>query len=325
MSEVTKAKWFLENSLLQPLLTQAAITDISFNGERLYYQSSYQGRQLADVMMTVPQAYQFIKQLANYMNVPFTYLDPIVDMSIDRYRIFAVGQAIGRKAYLPTLTFSIRIHPPSGMIHRWFIPPDSGWERLFIKLIQKGYSLVIAGKTGVGKTQFQKELLTLMTPHQRLIIIDNILELDGLRIPHLDLTIWQVTQMAMMGKLIEAALRSNPDWLLIAEARGEEFKEVLRSVKTGHPIITTLHSHQLSSIYERMVSMLLIHEQASMMERFETDVIHAFPVLILLERFEIEGRITRKIAGVQLTKDHRVIRLDETNLEGLLGSVLSWL
>jgi pilus assembly protein CpaF len=312
MSDVHKAKSFLEASVLQPLLFQEDITDISYNGEALFYQSSIVGRKPSTITLPIDQAYHLIKQLANLMNLPFTYLDALVDMSIERYRIFAVGQAIGRKAYHPAITFAIRIHPPAGLITRRFITPGSYWEKLFKVLIQKEYSLVIAGKTGSGKTQFQKELLTLMPDYQRLIIIDNILELDGLTLPHIDITIWQVHHVLAIQKMIEGALRSNPDWLMIAESRGEEFKEVLRSVKTGHPIITTMHSDHIKGIYPRMISMLLMHEPASLTPQFLEEVQQAFPVIIQLKRQTVEGRIERSIAGMQLTKAGKSLSTDST-------------
>jgi pilus assembly protein CpaF len=321
MSDMLKAKQFIETSVLLPLLNQQDITDISFNGEALFYQSSRSGRQRATIAMNAEQAYVFVKQLANFMNVPFTYVDPLVDLSVERYRLFAVGQAISRKQYQPSITFSLRIHPPSGYIHRWFIPEGSSWETLFLFLITKGYSLVIAGKTGVGKTQFQKELLTLMPRHQRIIVVDNILELDGLSIPGLDMTIWQATQTSIIPKLIEAALRSNPDWLLIAESRGEEFKEVYRSVRTGHPIITTIHSDTFAGIYPRMVSLLLMHEQATMMAQFHQDVQRILPVTVLLTKTRVHDHIDRRIAGVQIILNDQPILIlphEEEKMKAML-------
>lgn len=322
MGDVLKAKLVLESSWLQPLIQQPDITDISFNGEALYYQSSLYGRKPSTIQVSMDQVYHFIKQLANLMNVAFTYVDPLVDMSIDRYRIYAVGHAIGRKAYQPTVTFSIRIHPPSGFIPRWFIEEGSPWARLFSTLLSKNISLVIAGKTGSGKTQLQKELLTLMPHHQRLIVLDNILELDGLSIPHLDMTIWQVHVSNTLSTLVEAALRSNPDWLLIAEARGKEFKEIFRAVKTGHPMITTLHSDHLDGIYPRMVSMLLIEEQATMMTQFEKEIPTVFPVIIQLEKVKVHDRILRSIAAVQLRFPHKTFIVTPDTIHDQIEEIL---
>lgn len=308
MSDVQKASLYLENSILKSLLQQTDITDISFNGESIFYQSSVYGRRKATFTLTYEEAYQLIKQLANLMNLPFTFMDAIVDMSVARYRIFAVGPSVSRKQYEPSLTFAIRIHPLDHRVEMKFLGTNSPWLNLFKFLINHDVSIVIAGKTGSGKTQLQKELLTLMTEAKRVIILDNILELDGLFIPGLDLSVWQIKPMYSIQTMVEAALRSHPDWLVIAESRGAEFKQVLRSVKTGHPIITTLHSDRVDHIYERMVSMLLIDESMSHSDQLKVEVIQAFPVLVQLVSNELNGGIFRLIDQVSITH-HDVVHI----------------
>jgi type IV secretory pathway ATPase VirB11/archaellum biosynthesis ATPase len=139
-----------------------------------------------------------------------------------------------------------------------------------------------------------------MPPAQRLIIIDNILELDGLSMPHLDMTIWQIKDVADMHSMIEGALRSNPDWLIVAEARGQEFKYVLQAAKTGHPIVTTLHSDHIEGIYPRMVSMLRMGEVAYGDDHLLAEVKTVFPVLIQVGLSVEEGKIIRQIDSVSL-------------------------
>ena len=314
MSDVSKASLYLENSMLKSLLEKPDITDISFNGESIFYQSSFYGRKKATFTMSYEEAYQLIKQLANLMNLPFTYMDAIVDMSIARYRIFAVGPSISRKQYEPSLTFAIRIHPIENYVVMKFLTKDSPWFSLFKFLIKQNISIVIAGKTGSGKTQLQKELLMLMEEAKRVIILDNILELDGLFIPGLDLSIWQIKPSLSIQKMVEGALRSHPDWLLIAESRGAEFKEVLRSVKTGHPIITTLHSGRLDHVYERMVSMLLIDESISHADQLKAEVNQAFPVLIQLVSQQVDGVIYREIEEVSIIH-HGIVHVFKKNVD----------
>jgi pilus assembly protein CpaF len=325
MSDVQKASLYLENSILKLLLQQTDVTDISFNGESIFYQSSIYGRKKATFTFTYEEAYQFIKQLANLMNMPFTFMDAIVDMSIARYRIFAVGPSVSRKQYEPSLTFAIRIHPKNNHIEMKFLAKNSPWVNLFKFLVDHDVSIVIAGKTGSGKTQLQKELLMLMSEAKRVIILDNILELDGLWIPGLDLTVWQIKPMYSIQTMVEGALRSHPDWLVIAESRGAEFKQVLRSVKTGHPIITTLHSDRIDRIYERMVSMLLIDESMSHAEQLKSEVIQAFPVLVQLVSHELDGGIHRLIDQVSITHHDTVHRLNkDVDVNTISKVIQSW-
>jgi type IV secretory pathway ATPase VirB11/archaellum biosynthesis ATPase len=51
-TETLKAKQLIESSFLEPLLKDPTITDISYNGRDVFYQSSLTGRQLSDIKIT---------------------------------------------------------------------------------------------------------------------------------------------------------------------------------------------------------------------------------------------------------------------------------
>ncbi len=170
------------------------------------------------------------------------------------------------------------------MIHSLFLHKDSRFTSLIHTCVYHRLSIVISGITGVGKTQLQKEVLHCLPDATRVILIDNILELDGLQLPHLDITMWQVKPRYPLQQFIEAALRSNPDWLMIAESRGKDFQHVLHSVITGHPIITTLHSDSAEATDQRMLRMILLDDHQSNPELILKDIHDHFPVIIYIEK-----------------------------------------
>lgn len=53
-----KLKNYLENSFLKELLNKDSITDISYNGEDIYYQDNYLGRQKFDKKISYREAYE---------------------------------------------------------------------------------------------------------------------------------------------------------------------------------------------------------------------------------------------------------------------------
>jgi pilus assembly protein CpaF len=293
------AKEVIETSFLASYLFQEDITDITFNGQHLYVQSTTQGRFATGIKLNYETVYEWVKQLANLMNVPFNYSEPLLDLSIDRYRLFAVGPSVARKGFERTVTFALRIHHHLHAIPSLFLKEGSPWSALLDICIQKRFSIVISGMTGVGKTQLQKEILSRLTPSTRIIVLDNILELDGLELTHLDVTMWQHRPKTGLNILIEAALRSHPDWLLIAESRGRDFIHVLNSVMTGHPIITTLHSESLLSTDQRMIRMMLMDDQTVPLELLTRDIQTHFPVLIHLKKSYTKP-IERWIEGIQI-------------------------
>lgn len=298
-TDVERTKHFIEQSFLRPFLFDPDVTDLAYNGHDFYEQKTSTGR--GKLALTIPEEkiYEFIKQIANFMNLPFNYLEPFLDVSIDRYRLFAVGHAVARRGFEQTISFSLRIHHHQIMIPTLFLKQENRFRPILMEVLQHGLSMVIGGQTGVGKTQLQKELLNGLTPATRVIIIDNIMELDGLLLPHLDVTMWQVKPRYPLQQLIEAALRSHPDWLLIAESRGKDFQHVLHSTMTGHPIITTLHADQLDSMDQRMVKMLLLDDHQSQPDLLLENIHDHFSVLVYVSKTKTMP-IQRTITDVQI-------------------------
>ena len=107
-------------------------------------------------------------------------------------------------------------------------------------------------------------MLTRLKENTRVIVIDNVMELDRIRNEKLDLTCWQCDDKnpnSLPSVLIKNALRCNPDWLIIAESRGGEMEDVLNSALTGSPIISTFHSLDIFSMPNRVISMVMMNNK----------------------------------------------------------------
>ena len=296
-----KAIYYIENSFLTSLLKDKDITDISFNGKDIYFVSNLEGRKKSDIVIEHQLAKDFIRQVANIAEKQFSFTNPILDISVGKYRINATHQSIGRINDEGVITFSIRIAAESARISK-----DSDFlTRDIFSLIQAilkvKESIVIGGLTSSGKTEFQKFLLSNLKDFERVIVIDNVLELDQIRNDKLDLTCWQVDENninANPSLLIKNALRNNPDWLILAEARGEEMVDVLNSAMTGMPIITTLHSRDCSSLPHRMGRMMMKSQQKIDYEDALKDIYYHFHFYFYLKKEEINGAIKRYIAEI---------------------------
>ena len=298
-----KAVMFLESSFISEYLLKDKVTDVSFNGTSFYYQTNDRGRNRAEIKVELSMVKDFLRQIANMTEKQFSYQSPFLDVSIGRYRINAVHQSIARKGNEQTLTFSIRIAGDKGLINddSGFLTPEL--ISLFTLLLNKNMSLVIGGITGSGKTEFQKYLISKMRENTRVIIIDNILELSSVsNSEKLDYNVWQVdekNQEASIQLLVRNALRSNPDWLIVAESRGAEMLEVLNSAMTGHPIITTLHALNAQSMPSRMGRMIMMNDKKMDFENVMSDVFYHFRIFIYLKReFRKDGTVFRYISDI---------------------------
>ena len=100
---------YIENSFLRPLLDIESVTDISFNGESIFYMDNVSGRKKFDQEISKEQAMDFIRQIANLAERQFSYTIPTLDISVSRYRINAQHSSIVRIGDEKSVSFSIRI------------------------------------------------------------------------------------------------------------------------------------------------------------------------------------------------------------------------
>ena len=301
--DVKKLVGYLETSFLSDLLKEDTITDISYNGEFIFYLDNKFGRLKRNVEVEPLLVRDFIRQIANLSEKQFSYQNPELDVSFGKYRLTALHQSVCRKKNNECICFSLRIASTRLRIQedeRYFPP---ALIDLLDVLIDSNVSIVLGGLTGSGKTELQKYLITRMKENTRAIVIDNVLELDQLQVEnHLDLNIWQVDEnreSASTERLVKTALRSNPDWLIVAESRGKEAIDVLNSSLTGHPIITTLHAFDIESMPYRMVRMVMMNEQKMDYQDVYQDVSYHLRFYIYLTRkYSEDGVVSRYISSV---------------------------
>lgn len=281
---------YIENSFLKDLLSNESITDISYNGDSIFYKDNLKGRLKSDLSISKEDAYSFIRQIANLTDSLFSYTNPIFDVSAGKYRINATHSSISRKNREKTTTFSIRIGYEKLRISDddGFIPSKA--LKILLKAIKSRSSIVISGKTGSGKKEFQKYLLSKIEPFTRIITIDNINELEtDYFIKDIDSLTWlQLNNEASkvtIDDLIKNALRSTPDWLIVGEVRGKEMLSLLNSAMSGHPTITTLHAKKAEFTYKRMTRMAMIGNESLTYDETLNDIHDHFKVIVHLDSF----------------------------------------
>ena len=298
----TKLIEYIENSFLKPLLDVETITDISYNGVSIFYMDNVKGRKKSTIEVTTEEAMDFIRQIANLAERQFSYTVPTLDISISRYRINAKHSSIVRVGDEKAISFSIRLASKEIRINDRSSFMEVEARKLLLNAIGEKKSIVIAGPTGSGKTELQKYLISKLEDFTRVIIIDNVQELDYVRFnSNLDVTSWQISPSIQQGnaqELIRNALRNNPDWLVVAESRGKEMSDALNAVMTGHPIITTLHAKAIEAIPRRMMRMVQMNENKESPEDILNDIYEHIDYYVYLNR--------------KISKDKKVVRFVES-------------
>lgn len=297
-----KAIYYIENSFLASLFKDSEVTDISYNGESIFYVSNTLGRKKSNIVVEQQVVRDFLRQISNLSEQQFSYTTPNLDISIGKYRINATHQSVGKIDNEDVVTFSIRIASTKPRITKdsdFFTP-------LLVELIdvisKSEKSIIIGGVTSSGKTEFQKYIIRNFDENVRVIVIDNVLELDAVRNEsNIDLTCWKVDERnpyTSSSLLIKNALRNNPDWLILAEARDKEMVDVLNSAMTGMPIITTIHAFDVYSLPYRMGRMVLRGDQKLDYDETLKDIYYHFHFYFYLNKKSVKGKIVRYISQV---------------------------
>lgn len=298
-----RAKEFLLSSFLKPYLERDDITDITYNGEFFHVQLREDGWKKIDLNVEEKEIHDFLRQIANYTEKLFSYTHPILDVSVDKYRINAIHQAIARKGKNRVYNFSIRISSDELLIKDDGIFLPQNIVKLIKSILKSHLSIIISGRSGSGKTEFQKFILSLIEEDERVILIDNILELDddSLKTFKADFSLWQVNETneeSSFDNLIKNALRSSPTFIVIAESRGGEMSAILNSAMSGHPLITTIHSLDAKFTPSRIMHLLNLDLKNISYNDVKMDINNHFRFYFHVEQVKEKGKFVRRLKEI---------------------------
>ena len=309
---IEKAKDYIEQSFLKPLLSNPNITDISYNGEGIYFQDNEYGRQKYNYKISNKEVYDFLRHIANLTDSQFSYSNPILDISCDLYRINAVHYSIARKNREQTVNFSIRVGKKDIKIKEDNSFITNKCVKLISLFLNAKQSIVIGGKTSSGKTELQKFIISKLKENSRLIIIDNVeeLETDDF-LENIDSQTWLLkSKDVSFDQLVKNALRNNPDWLIVSEARGEEALSILNSAMTGHPTITTIHAKDCSFIFKRLGRMCMLKNENIKFKNIIDDIYDHFKLVIYVKKeIDNDGKIKRFVEKIGTNTQKRYYEL----------------
>lgn len=118
-------------------------------------------------------------------------------------------------------------------------------------------NLLVTGAAGSGKTTLLSALLSAADPAERIVAIEDVAELRVLHPHFVSLEARQANLEGAGGiglaRLVREALRMRPDRLVLGECRGEEVRELLAALNTGHDGgAGTLHANSLDDVPARL-------------------------------------------------------------------------
>ena len=250
----------IDFGLLIPLLENEDVTDISYsNGGQLWVKTLSRGVYAEHVEGLTNEVIEKLAfQCSNVMGKSFNMAHPFLDAESAELRMNFVHDSIASNG----IALLIRKTPAKIRLNKdKLLKEDYVSVKLhdfLITCVQSHCNILVSGETGSGKTELVKYLASHTKEDEKIISIEDTLELHLDRIyPNRDIVAMKINNIASYSDVLVACMRQNPRWILLSEVRsGEAVMAVRNSISSGHNILSTIHSDKASSIPMRLYSLL---------------------------------------------------------------------
>ncbi len=164
-------------------------------------------------------------------------------------------------------------------------------------------NVVVSGGTGTGKTTFLNVLSGFIPPQDRIVTIEDAVELQ-LRQHHvirLECRAANVEGRGAVGirELVRNSLRMRPDRIIVGECRGAEAIDMLQAMNTGHDgSLGTLHANTPADALTRLETMVLMSGVELPIGVVREQLASALDVVVQLDRLRTGARVVDAICEV---------------------------
>jgi len=164
--------------------------------------------------------------------------------------------------------------------------------------VSRRLAFLVCGGTGSGKTTLLASLLSLVSPDERIVLVEDASELRPAH-PHVIALEARPANVEGAGvitvrDLVRQALRMRPDRLVVGEVRGAEVVELLAALNTGHEGgCGTIHANSAVDVPARVEALALAAGLGR--EAVHSQLASAVDVVLHLER-QSDG--TRRLTQV---------------------------
>jgi flagellar protein FlaI len=245
------------HGVLDDFLADPWLEDISVPGAgHVYVYHKFFGALESNTEISMEDGETLLRSLAERHGKVLSYTNPILDVHLDDGSRFNI--VFGEDISVKGSNFTIRKFPkePISVAHcikwRTFSPEMAAYMWI---LLEMGVSFFLCGETASGKTTSLNALVGLIKPDAKIVSIE---ETPEVNLAHRN-WVREVTRLATgtkvtMFDLLKAAMRQRPDQIIVGEIRGEEGQIAFQAIETGHPVVSTIHAGDLSTLFQRLTS-----------------------------------------------------------------------
>ena len=297
---------------LEELLQDDTITEIMVNGwNRIFIEREGKIYPWDKTFSSPEKLEDVIQQIASRCNRVINTLQPIVDARLEGgERVNAVIAPVALDG--PILTIRRFPKEPITMetlVHMGSITQEA--SEFLKKAVEAGYTILIGGGTGSGKTTFLNALSQYIPEDERVITIEDNAELQLQGVKNLvRLECRQAnmdkSQEITIGDLLKTCLRMRPSRIIVGEVRSREAAELLQAVNVGNVgSLSTIHATTCGDMVGRLETMVLMGMDLPI-PVIRRQIVAGFDIFVHLGRMRDKSRKVQEISELVGLKNGEV-------------------
>jgi pilus assembly protein CpaF len=248
---------------LEPLLRRPGVTDVLVNGAAEVWIDCGEGLELTGVRFPDDASVRRLAQrLAATGGRRLDDATPHADVRLpDGTRFHAVLAPTARPGTVVSLRVPrARMFKMADLVAAGAVTGEGA--ELLAAIVAARAAFLVTGGTGTGKTTLLAAMLSLASPRERLVLVEDSSELRPSH-PHVVALEARPPNIEGAGEitlrtLVRQALRMRPDRLVVGEVRGAEVVEMLAALNTGHAGgCGTVHANSAADVPARLEALAL--------------------------------------------------------------------
>ncbi|MBN6777695.1 CpaF family protein [Pseudoclavibacter alba] len=247
---------------LQPYLDDPEIEEIWVNAPSRVFVGRGGVAELTPTVIPEHELRDLIERMLQSSGRRIDLSSPFVDASLpDGSRLHvAIPDVVRKYPAINIRKFTRRLRDLSHLVERDSLTHDAA--QFLRAMVRSGASVLVSGATHTGKTTMVNALLASVSPHERIITVEETFELD---LAARDVVAMQCRQASLEGsgeitlrRLVKEALRMRPDRLVVGEVREAEALDLLIAMNSGLPSMCTIHANSARDALQKLATLPLL-------------------------------------------------------------------
>ncbi|TFD25474.1 CpaF family protein [Cryobacterium lyxosi] len=290
---------------LDVLLADEAVSEIMVNGhEQIFVERNGRLSLSPSRFTSEAQLRRVIERIVSKVGRRIDESSPLVDARLaDGSRVNAIIPPLSVDGSSLTIRkFSREPLTVRDLIGFGTLSPDMA--ELLDACVKAKLNIIVSGGTGTGKTTLLNVLSGYIPPDERIITIEDAVELQ-LQQEHVIRLESRPANIEGKGEitirdLVRNSLRMRPDRIVIGECRGGESLDMLQAMNTGHDgSISTVHANSPRDAIARLETLVLMAGMDLPLRAIREQITSAIDVIVQISRLKDGTRRITHVTEVQ--------------------------